>query len=56
MKHYGKHAPSYVTVKGWVAQFKRSDFCTCDAPRPGPVTTPESTDEIQELMLGDRRI
>ena len=51
-----EHAPSYVTVKGWVAQFKRSDFCTCDAPRPGPVTTPESTDEIQELMLGDRRI
>jgi transposase len=29
------HAPSYATVKNWVAQFKRGDFSTCDAPRPG---------------------
>ena len=31
----GEHAPSYATVKNWVAQFKRCDFSTCDAPRPG---------------------
>ena len=31
----GEHAPSYATVKNWVAQFKRGDFSTCDAPRPG---------------------
>ena len=31
----GEHAPSYVTVKNWVAQFKRGDFSTCDGPRPG---------------------
>jgi len=31
----GQHAPSYATVKNWVAQFKRGDFSTCDAPRPG---------------------
>jgi len=31
----GEHAPSYPTVKNWVAQFKRGDFSTCDAPRPG---------------------
>jgi len=31
----GEHAPSYATVKDWVAQFKRGDFSTCDAPRPG---------------------
>ena len=31
----GEHAPSYTTVKNWVAQFKRGDFSTCDAPRPG---------------------
>ena len=31
----GKHAPSYATVKNWVAKFKRGDFSTCDAPRPG---------------------
>jgi hypothetical protein len=29
----GEHAPSYATVKNWVAQFKRDDFSTCDAPR-----------------------
>ena len=40
----GEHAPSYATVKNWVAKFKRGDFSTCDAPRPGrpkTVTTPE---------------
>jgi len=39
----GEHAPSYATVKNWVAQFKRGDFSTCDAPRAGrpkTVTTP----------------
>jgi hypothetical protein len=30
----GGHAPSYATVKNWVAQFKRGDFSTCDAPCP----------------------
>jgi len=30
-----EHAPSYDTVKNWVTQFKRGDFSTCDAPRPG---------------------
>jgi len=45
----GEHAPSYVTVKNWVAQFKRGDFSTCDAPRSGrpkTVTTPEIIDQI----------
>ena len=31
----GEHAPSYTTLKNWVAQFKRGDFSTCVAPRPG---------------------
>jgi len=31
----GEHAPSYATVKNWVAQFKRGDFSTYVAPRPG---------------------
>jgi len=55
----GEHAPSYTTVKNWVAQFKRSDFSTCDAPRPGrpkTVTTTEIIDQIHELILEDRRI
>ena len=45
----GEHAPSYATVKNWVAQYKRGDFSTCDSPRPGPlktVTTPEIIDQI----------
>ena len=27
-----EHAPTYATVKNWVAHFKRGDFSTCDAP------------------------
>jgi len=39
-----------------MAQFKRGDFYTCDAPRPGrpkTVTTPEVIDQIHELTLED---
>ena len=52
-----EHAPSYATVKNWVAQFKRGDFSTCDAPRPGrpnTVTTPEIIGQIHELIFEDR--
>jgi len=55
----GQHAPSYTTVKNWVAQFKRGDFSTCDVPRlgrPKTTTTPEIIDQIHELILEDRRI
>jgi len=55
----GEHAPLYATVKNWVAQFKRGDFSTCDAPRPGQpetVTSPAVIDQIHELILEDRRI
>jgi transposase len=30
-----EYAPSYTTVKNWVAQVNRRDFSTCVAPRPG---------------------
>ena len=46
-------------VKNWVVQFKRGDFSTCGAPRPGrhkTLTTPEIIDQIHELILEDRRI
>ena len=49
----------YAIVKNWVAQFKRGDFSTCDAPRPGrpkTVTTSEIIDQIHELILEDRQI
>jgi len=55
----GKYAPSYATVKNWVAQFKHDDFSNCDVPRSGrpkTVTTPEITDQIHKLILEDRRI
>jgi len=55
----GEYAPSYATVKNWVAQFKRGDFSTCDVPRPGrpkTVTTQETIDQIHELILEDRWI
>ena len=54
----GEHATSYATVRNWVAQFKRGDFSSCDAPRHGrskTVTTPEIIDQIHELILDDRR-
>ena len=54
-----EHAPSYTTVKNWVAQFQPYAFSTCDAPRPGrskTETTPEIIDQIPELLLEDRRI
>ena len=55
----GEHAILYATVKNWVAQFKRDNFFTCDAPRPGrtnTVTTPEFIDQIRRLILEDYRI
>ena len=55
----GEHAPSYATIKNWVAKFKRGDFSTCDAPHPGwpkTVTTPAIIDQIHELILEDCRI
>ena len=42
-----------------MAQFKRGDFSTCEAPRterPKTVTTAEIIDQIHELISGDRRI
>ena len=55
----GEHALSYATVKNRVAQFKRGDFSTCNAPRPGwpkTVTTLDIIDQIHELILEDRQI
>jgi len=31
----GEYGALYATVKNGVAQFKRGDFSTCDAPCPG---------------------
>jgi transposase len=53
-----EHAPSYATIKNWVAQFKHGDFSTCYVPRPGrlkTVTTPEINDQSHELILEDHQ-
>jgi len=42
-----------------VAQFKRGDFSTCRAPRPGrpkTVTVPEIINQIHKLILEDCQI
>ena len=55
----GEHASSYAIVRNCVLQFKRGDFSTCDAPRPGrpkTVTIPEIIDQIHEIILEDCRI
>ena len=55
----GEHAPSYATIKKLVAQFKRGDSLTCDAPRPGRPKTViilEIIDQIHEIILEERRI
>jgi len=54
-----EHAPSYATVKNWVAQFKRGNFSACYAPRSGrpkTVNTPGIINKIHELFLKDRQI
>jgi len=45
----GEYAPLYATVKNWVADFKRCDFSTCDAPRPGRTKTVNTTEIIDQI-------
>jgi len=55
----GENVPSYATVKNWMTQFKRGNFSTSVAPRPGRPKTgtiPEIIDQIHELILKYRRI
>jgi len=55
----GEHAPSYATIKNWVAKFICGGFSTRDASHPGrpkTVTNPEIIDEIHEVILEDCRI
>ena len=55
----GKDAPSYATVKRWVAEFKRGRQSLEDDPRPGrPVTvaTPEMVNKVHDIVMTDRRV
>ena len=53
-----EHALPYVTIKNWVAQFKRGDFSTWCALSwtTQNSDTSEIIDQIHELILEDRRI
>jgi len=44
LSELGEHAPSYATVKNWVAQIKHGDFSTCDMPRLGRPKTVTTSD------------
>ncbi|XP_071084006.1 protein GVQW3-like [Haliotis cracherodii] len=55
----GEDAPSYATVKRWVAEFKRGRSSTYDEPRPGPPvvsSTPEMVQRILDIVMDDRRV
>ena len=63
LRHSDRNSRGTCTIvchrQNWVAQFKRGDFSTCDASRPGrpkTVTIPEIIDQIHKLILEDRRI
>ena len=54
-----KDAPSYATVKSWVAEFKRDKESLEDDPRTGrpvTVTTPEIVTKIHDMVMSDRRV
>ena len=45
----GEYAPSYAVVQNWVAQFKRGDFSSCNAPRSGRPKTVTTTEIIEQI-------
>ena len=47
-----EHAPSYVSLKHWVALFKSGDFSTYDR-RLRTVTNPEIIDQNHMTILGE---
>ena len=54
-----KDAPSYATVKRWVAEFKCDRQSLDDDPRPGrPVTvaTSEMVNKVHDIVMTDRRV
>ena len=55
----GESAPSFTTIKYWVAEFKRGRTSCQDehrSGRPNEVTTTEMVKKINKMVLDDRRL
>src|SRR5436190_23298789 len=56
---YGDSAPSFATVKRWVAEFKRGRTSLADderSGRPTTATTIDNIEEIHQMVMDNRRI
>ena len=54
----GKDAPSYATVKRWVAEFKRGRQSLEDDPHPRrcvTVATPETVNKVHDIVMTSYR-
>ena len=55
----GKDAPSYATVKRWVAEFRHGREVHQDDPhpeRPVTVVTPETVSKVHDMVICDRQV
>jgi transposase len=56
---YGDSSPSFLTIQKWAAEFKRGCTSLEDDPREGlpkSATTPEIIEQVQDMVLDDRRM
>ena len=54
IKVYGDSSPSFLTIKKWVAEFKRGRTSLQDDGRPKSATTSEIIEKVHDMVLGDR--